>query len=513
MALPVDRFVDPSQDFAGLYRYSGRLEQNRLRQEQEKQAAAGRKAASDKYFANYLDPKERFTGTMADPVITDKLAKALDQAFELSAKGATDNEIFMAITPLVNDANEYTQKAKAIQAQKKQALEVLGKQKGIDPLKFSSEFDDEVFMETNPKTGVKKMKELSLVDPSQNYADKVLSTRDVFNTEGFDEFISKSKSVTGILSTKLTDAKKGMRAVKLSVTAPEYMEPVIVNGVFQQKFQPRHEVFTDNGEVVEEPEFDIDGNPVIGSNGKQSKTPVKMVTKDDWLPLLRNAGTGAYLRQEVKKYANKLGVDPSGPQAEHFGRALAWKLIDQSTQSRGTYSEAVEQKAQPIIINNNNSGTTSKTPAQIDLREYPDVAGGGKDITNLMQGVKVTGLPNGKTLLAEKVYYNPVNQRVTFKEYAERDESGAIITGGGEKTVSLTTFLQNIKSNNPGTDMKFLEGLRNPITGAAPTPDSPKSKSWVVGGKTLTADQIKKGAAKYKMSEEQYLKSIGAKEQ
>lgn len=150
---------------------------------------------------------------------------------------------------------------------------------------------------------------------------------------------------------------------------------------------------------------------------------------------------------------------------------------------------------------------------KIDLREYPDVAGGGKDITNLMQGVKVTGLPNGKTLLAEKVYYNPINQRVTFKEYAERDESGAIITGGGEKTVSLTTFLQNIKSNNPGTDMKFLEGLRNPITGAAPTPDSPKSKSWVVGGKTLTADQIKKGAAKYKMSEEQYLKSIGAKEQ
>lgn len=513
MALPVDRFVDPSQDFAGLYRYSGRLEQNRLRQEQEKQAAAGRKAASDKYFANYLDPKERFTGTMADPVITDKLAKALDQAFELSSKGATDNEIFMAITPLVNDANEYTQKAKAIQAQKKQALDIVGKRKGVDVIKFSNEFDDEVFMETDPKTGVKKMKELSMVDPSQNYADKVLNTRDVFNTEGFDEFISKSKSVTGILSTKLTDAKKGMRAVKLSVTAPEYMEPVIVNGVFQQKFQPRHEVFTDNGEVVEEPEFDIDGNPVIGSNGQQSKTPVKMVTKDDWLPLLRNPGTGAYLRQEVKKYANKLGVDPSGPQAEHFGRALAWKLIDQSTQSRGTYSEAVEQKAQPIIINNNNSGTTSKIPTQIDLREYPDVAGGGKDITNLMQGVKVTGLPNGKTLLAEKVYYNPINQRVTFKEYAERDESGAIITGGGEKTVSLTTFLQNIKSNNPGTDMKFLEGLRNPITGAAPTPDSPKSKSWVVGGKTLTADQIKKGAAKYKMSEEQYLKSIGAKEQ
>ena len=362
MALPVDRFVSPEQDFAGLYRYSGRLEQNRLRQEQEKQAAAGRKAASDKYFANYLDPKEWFTGTVADGVIHNMIGEALGQAFKLSADGASDNQIFTAISPIVNRANEYSAKAKNIQLQKKQALDIVGKRKGVDVIKFSNEFDDEVFMETDPITGVKKMRDLSLIDPSQNYADKVLSTRDVFNTEGFDEFISKSKSVTGNLSTKLTDAKKGMRAVKLSVTAPEYMEPVIVNGVFQQRFQPRHEIFTDNGEVVHEPEFDIDGNPVIGSNGQQSKTPVKMATKDDWASLLRNAGTGAYLRQEVKKYATKLGVDPAGPQAEHFGRALAWKLIDQSTQSRGTYSEAVDQKAQPapkITVNVNGGGSGS----------------------------------------------------------------------------------------------------------------------------------------------------------
>lgn len=362
MALQVDRFVQPEQDFAGLYRYSGRLEQNRLRQEQEKQAAAGRKAASDKYFANYLDPKQWFTGTVADPVINDMIGEALGQAFKLSADGASDNQIFTAISPIVNRANEYSTKAKTIQLQKKQALDIVGKTKGVDPLKFSSEFDDEVFMETDPKTGVKKMRELSMIDPSQNYVDKVMSTRDIYNTEGFDDYIAKSKSVTGNLSTKLTDAKKGMRAVKLNITAPEYMVPVVENGVFKQKFEPRHEVFTDNGEVVYEPEFDIEGNPVLGSNGQQSKIPVKMVTKEDWGSLLRNAGTGAYLRQEVKKYANKLGVDPAGPQAEHFGRALAWKLIDESTQSRGTYSEAVDQKAAPAprVTVNVNNGDTNK---------------------------------------------------------------------------------------------------------------------------------------------------------
>lgn len=362
MALPVDRFVTPEQDFAGLYRYSGRLEQNRLRQEQEKQAAAGRKAASDKYFANYLDPKERFTGTMADPVITDKLAKALDQAFELSSKGATDNEIFMAITPLVNDANEYTQKAKAIQAQKKQALEVLGKQKGVDVLKFSSEFDDEVFMETDPKTGVKKMRELSTVDPSQNYADKVLKERDIYNASVFDDFLSSAKPITDTLSTKVTDAKKGMRAAKLSVSAPEYMQPVVVDGVFQRKFEPRYDLFANDGEVVMQPEFDIEGKPVIGSNGQQSQVPIKMAKKEDWSALLRNPATANYLRQEVRKYAKQLGVDIASPQAEHFGRALAWKIMDESNLSKGTFSEMVEQKAQPaprITVNVNGGGSGS----------------------------------------------------------------------------------------------------------------------------------------------------------
>lgn len=510
MALPVDRFVTPENNFEGLYRYSGRLEQNRLRDEQLKKEAEAKRFASDKFFANYLDPKDRFTGTKADPVIAEQLSEALNQAHQLSARGATDNEIFMAITPIVNRVNDYSQKAKQLQEQKKQALEVLGKQKGIDPLKFSSEFDDEVFMETDPKTGIKKMRDISTIDPSQNYADLVMKKRDIFTPGGFDQFLANSKPITDIISTRVTDARKGSRSAKISISAPEYMVPVMQNGVFQRRFEPRHELYTDNGELAYQPEFDLDGNPVIGTNGQQSKVPIKMVTKDDWNALKRDPSTGAYIRQEVRKYANKLGVDPSSPQAEHFGRALAWKILDESPQSKGTFSEATEQKAQPIIINNNSG--SSKTPTQIDLREYPDEPGGGKNITDLMQGVKVTGLPNGKTLLAEKVVYNPITQRVKFKEYTTRDDDGKFI-GGQDREMSLTTFLQNIKSNNPGTDMKFLDGLKNAITGAAPPKQEPKQKSWVVGGKSLTADQIKKGAAKYKMTEEQYLKSIGATQQ
>lgn len=503
MALPVDRFVTPEQQFEGLYRYSGRLEQNRLRQEQEKQAAAGRKAASDKYFANYLDPKDRFTGTMADPEIAKQLGEALDEAFMLSSKGATDNEIFMAITPRVNRVNDYTQKVKQIQAQKKQASDVVGKIPGVDQIKFSSEFDDEVFMETDLKTGVKKMRDIGTIDPSQNYADIVLKNRDIYTPEGFDEYVAKAGKNTSLEDVSVYGKDKSMRRTKAEMTAPSFMISDKDERGAHVDFVPKYEIATD-GENVVMGEF-------MGQDGKPTKAPVRMVTNDVFNDLPVSAK--AYLRQEVRKLSKEKGVELNSAQAENLARALAYDELKNSGKQYSTLKEVQVQKAAPIIINNSGSGSSSKTPQQIDLTEYPDVEGGGKDITNLMQGIKVTGLPTGKTLLAEKVVFNPVTQKVTFKEYAERDPvTQQIITGGGEKTVSLTTFLQNIKSNNPGTDMKFLEGLRNPITSAAPKPTT-KTKSWVVGTTTLTEDQIKKGAAKYKMTEEQYLKSIGAKEQ
>jgi len=353
MALPVDRFVDPQQDFEGLYRYSGRLEQNRLRQEQEKQAAAGRKAASDKYFANYLDPKERFTGTMADPVITDKLAKALDQAFELSAKGATDNEIFMAITPLVNEANEYTQKAKAIQAQKKQALEVLGKQKGIDPLKFSSEFDDEVFMETDPKTGVKKMRELSTVDPSQNYADAVLKNRDIYTPEGFDEYVAKAGKNTSLEDVSVYGKDKSMRRTKAEMTAPSFMISDKDERGAHVDFVPKYEIATDGDNVVM--------GEFMGQDGAKTKAPVRMVTNEVFNDLPVSAK--AFLRQEVRRLAKEKGVDLNAAQSENLAKAIAYDELKNSGKQYSTLKEVQVQKAAPaprITVNVNNGGDTQK---------------------------------------------------------------------------------------------------------------------------------------------------------
>jgi hypothetical protein len=112
-------------------------------------------------------------------------------------------------------------------------------------------------------------------------------------------------------------------------------------------------------------------------------------------------------------------------------------------------------------------GDSPKQPDPIDLTEYPDTADGGKDITALMQGVDVVSLVTGKKFAAKKVIYNPNNGRVTLVDPVNNTP----------EEMSLTTFLQNIKPQNPAQDIKFLQGLRNAKTGRRNQPQpKPQSK-------------------------------------
>jgi len=106
-----------------------------------------------------------------------------------------------------------------------------------------------------------------------------------------------------------------------------------------------------------------------------------------------------------------------------------------------------------ISIHTNSGGSTS--PEKIDLTEYPDAGNGVKDITALMQGVDVVSLVTGKKFAADKVLFNPSTQRITVTNPVSNKP----------EEMSLTTFLQNAKPQNPAADIKFLQGLRNPVIG------------------------------------------------
>lgn len=208
---------------------------------------------------------------------------------------------------------------------------------------------------------------------------------------------------------------------------------------------------------------------------------------------------------------NKVVSEPwQAAQADAILRASVPQKVGQEQEVN--YAQRLADKQMMAAFNraliNSSRQSGSGQTERIDLTEYPDVDGKGKDITDLMQGVIVTGLPTGDKLLAEKVYYDPSTQKITYKEYAERDVKGNIVKGGSEKTVSLTTFMQNVKTNNPGTDMKFLGGLRNPIVNK-PKQGGQNVKTYIVGGRSFTKEQMEAGAKKHGMPLDVYLKSIG----
>ena len=203
----------------------------------------------------------------------------------------------------------------------------------------------------------------------------------------------------------------------------------------------------------------IPSSALPSSNGK----PFEVATKEDYERFAQDGQANLELtsatRQAYPEYDNF-----NSTEKEYAKRNILlqhFRSYDQ-TQLHPT------QNVRPQVTHNSTRvyNNSSKEPTPIDLREYKDVPG-GKDITDLMRGVKVTGLPNGSSLLAESVVYDPATQRVTYKEYTDGKETAP-------KTVSLTKFKQDIKTLNPALDMKFLEGLNKPITGTVTVPQNPQ---------------------------------------
>jgi len=113
-----------------------------------------------------------------------------------------------------------------------------------------------------------------------------------------------------------------------------------------------------------------------------------------------------------------------------------------------------------------------------------------------MQGIDVVSLVTGKNFAATKVIYNPNTKRITVTDPINNKP----------EEMSLTTFLQNLRPQNAAQDIKFLQGLRNPITGEAPKPKAEKSIS-VSKLKTLVGT---KGYEGYSLDEIiEYYKSNG----
>jgi uncharacterized protein YeeX (DUF496 family) len=160
----------------------------------------------------------------------------------------------------------------------------------------------------------------------------------------------------------------------------------------------------------------------------------------------------------LKKYFPKMEVDDDNP----VSLAMA-EAIEEAERRAFTDLRAISRGSTFNFGGGGGVGGAGK----IDLTTYRDV-GESKDVTDIFQGVKVTGLPKGESMLAKQVLYNKKNNEITLTEWVGRDADGNP-TGQQTRTIPYNVFLQNIKTLNPQADFKYIETLPYAKTGKAPS--------------------------------------------
>ena len=355
MAIDVSGFTTPEQSFQGLFHLAHDMRDDTARAERTQREERARKATSGKFLTDYLDPTQYLTGTNYDPLRAQKLAEIMNEGVGLiNTEGVDNNMLMMALAPKVNRLIQEGETIKAVDAQRKQALSMLKDQKGINQQRFNDAFKDYVFYETDEKTGQKKLKDITQLDPGQNFADEVLRTQDVYDPTGFDEFVQKSGKEARQKSVKMTGAKGGMTAKDIDYTSPSWMQPEEdARGVFTGEFVPEYEVAI------------RDGKPAMGQFGKTT-APVRMLSKEIWersLPV----SAKAFAIQEAKKAAKEQGIPVSDPRVEDYARAIAYDYAKASGKQFSTFKERVQQKEAPAPRFNINVNTGDNTPVTRDL--------------------------------------------------------------------------------------------------------------------------------------------------
>ncbi len=345
MAADFQDFVTPEQEFKGLYAIGDTVAKQREREQrkaaglaQAQQEAKTKKDASVKFFANYLDKKDKFTGTNYDPKKFELVDNTLAEAMSLIEKGASESEIMTSIQPKLATISKYDAVSQKYAADKKAILAELGKQKGIDINKVSEVMDEMAFYDIDPTTGERKEKEdyLSINPSGQYWADLALREGDVYSSEGFDEFADKAQKTSSLQSVKTVDEKGKTVFGKAEIEGQGYLVPEYDGKDFKD-LVPKYTIATDAGnEHIKEWQTD---------NGAVA-APIRLLDEDVFKSL--QPKQLAYVRQEARKYAKEQGMKLDSQQVENLAKAIAYDELNSPTRkSKKTkfISEQREAKA------------------------------------------------------------------------------------------------------------------------------------------------------------------------
>lgn len=340
MALDVSGLIAKQPGWEGLFRAGDAMEQRLYRQERLRLQEDTRKQATASTLANYLDPKDLLTGTPYDPIIAQSLQEAMQAGTMLASKGVDTPSIMMAIGPMVNKINGYSQRAKQVGKQIDESIRLMKESKltGYDFSKIKQHALQNAFYDLD-ESG-KPMLNPDKADASIDWVQRAIQNNplEVTTGEAFDDFAQNAKMMKTTSDIISYDDKMRKTRFKGHLIHQNYLTPEYDNEGAVTGFVPAHDTAMEQG------------RPLIHTfkdeQGKEVDAPVRLLDQGVF-----NSLTPAMhdnIRGQVTKHLNDYWVEtgkqisPNSPEAMMVARAIAYDELNKKTRKQGSIEYASE---------------------------------------------------------------------------------------------------------------------------------------------------------------------------
>jgi hypothetical protein len=352
-------FSTEQQNFAGLHKLADSARQDQYRSEERDHrpglAQEQQKIRTGAFLEGFANPKDHLSGSPYDPEIVKGFNDMLQKGLQLAQSGADQNTILMALGPQAGQLTEYAQKAKVLNEQMNESLKLVGQIKSVDRGRFVEEFRNRAFFDVDPATGERKLRDISKIDPTKDYADEILRTGEVYTNQGVQDWLKGAKQEKVVKDYTYYDKTGRMHRTKGEYSAPGFMiAEEDEKGAFKG-FVPDYEKVTDEGEPMVH-QWDL-------KDGKQDGN-IRMIKQGVFDAMPKEVK--AYYVQEARRFARENNLPVTDARAEYFARAVAYGDI----QEGGKYATSVSELSQnkPSVYEIKNNWGIPLTPSDSDKK-------------------------------------------------------------------------------------------------------------------------------------------------
>lgn len=430
--LDLSGFKNKPQEFEGLYQAANTLEKRKYRDAQLAEQREGKRLATSKFLTDYLDPKERLTGTNYDPEIVKQFDDLLMQGSALASKGASASDIQMALGPQVNKINEYSTKAKLINQQIKQSTERL---KGYGGYNLGALEDEAKKMAFQTDNG--KLKDISTIDPNIDWVTEITQKRPELVTTGagLDQFVNKTPSATYERTHQSSYAGKA-RNVKYTATHP-FWEDLATDDNGQIKVD---KIGNPIGlDVVSGVIKDDHGDSMIDP---ETNTPFRGMDKNNFTAIMQhNPDVADYVRGQINTHYRQAGAKEIPKEGSPQWLAMGQHILGEELKTRSKSSFKTIDKQ-----------TETGARVKVEIAQDPTMLQATKDYYDAIRKPGGSNDKVNKTTTYADVLTGVMNNEPDYS-------AGDIVDVGGKKVMDITSLVPDLKYS---TDQVYKKVYRDP---------------------------------------------------